>query len=66
MLCGDCRGEGRRSQPPYDVKHPDRPLRWRAKEDCDRCDGTGYRPATTQEVHEHARLGAVAPRAAAR
>jgi len=59
MACRECRGEGWRTQPPYDPKYHERPFRWRAKDPCDACGGTGLRPAAPAEIARH--LGTSAP-----
>lgn len=53
MSCQRCRGEGFRTEPPYDPKFHDRPMMWRENKPCWMCNGTGTRPATDAEIRAH-------------
>lgn len=53
MYCSRCRAEGRKTEPPYDPKHHEVPMRWRESTRCFMCNGRGYRPATDAEVRAH-------------
>lgn len=53
ILCPRCKGEGRRTDPPYDGRYPDRPMTWREDAPCHQCHGVAYLGGDHRVLREH-------------